>query len=113
MRLKGTKQLFVAFEKQPRYRSMEAIISRKGQFSDTSDLRYHSENIEGQGTWAHPDIAIQFAQWCSPEFALWVSSQIRHLLEYGEVNIHHEEWTIEQYDNGMQLNRDDIKSMYG
>jgi hypothetical protein len=29
------------------------------------------------GTWAHPDIAIQFAQWCSPAFALQVSRWIR------------------------------------
>jgi hypothetical protein len=27
----------------------------------------------GDGTWAHPDIAIQFAQWCNPKFALQVS----------------------------------------
>lgn len=31
----------------------------------------------GGGTWAHPDIAIQFAQWCSPAFALQVSRWVR------------------------------------
>lgn len=62
---------------------------------------------------AHPDIAIQFAQWCSPKFALWVSRQIRHLLEYGEVNLNHTEWTTQQHNAGIEYNRDDIKEMYG
>lgn len=34
----------------------------------------------GGGTWAHPDIAIQFAQWCSPSFALQVSRWVREWL---------------------------------
>lgn len=34
----------------------------------------------GGGTWAHPDIAIQFAQWCSPSFALQVSRWVRQWL---------------------------------
>ena len=62
---------------------------------------------------AHPDIAIQFAQWCSPKFALWVSRQIRHLLEHGEVNLNHTEWTTQQHIIGIEYNRDDIKEMYG
>ncbi|NJM99508.1 MAG: KilA-N domain-containing protein [Phormidesmis sp. RL_2_1] len=41
--------------------------------------------IEGRsgGTWAHPDIAIQFAQWCSPAFALQVSRWVREWLTTG------------------------------
>jgi hypothetical protein len=33
-----------------------------------------------QGTFAHPDIAIQIAQWRSPKFALQVSRWIHELL---------------------------------
>lgn len=41
--------------------------------------------IEGRGggTWAHPDIAIQFAQWCSPAFALQVSRWVREWMTSG------------------------------
>ncbi len=41
--------------------------------------------IEGRrgGTWAHPDIAIQFAQWCSPAFALQVSRWVREWMTTG------------------------------
>lgn len=40
-----------------------------------------------QGTWIHPDLAIQLAQWISPIFALQVSKWIRELLTQGKVEI--------------------------
>ena len=42
-----------------------------------------------QGSWVHPDLAIQLAQWISPKFALQVSKWIRTLFSNGhlEVNI--------------------------
>jgi hypothetical protein len=36
-----------------------------------------------QGTWAHPLIAIAFAQWLSPEFHVWCNINIKTLLETG------------------------------
>ena len=32
---------------------------------------------ELQGTWVHPDVAINLGQWCSPKFAVAVSQWIR------------------------------------
>lgn len=78
----------------------------------TSDPRDRSETLAEQGTFAHPDIAIQFAQWCSPSFALWVSRQVRHLLTYGEVNIHYTEWSEAEVLRGRQFNKDDVKELY-
>jgi prophage antirepressor-like protein len=43
-----------------------------------------------QHTFAHPDIAIQIAQWCSPSFALQVSRWTRELLLFGKVEIGNE-----------------------
>lgn len=107
MRLKSTRELLDAFEKDPSYNSNPAVLNR--------DLRSEATGkfVKGGGLFAHPDIAIQFAQWCSPGFALWVSRQIRHLLTYGEVNIHYTEWSEEQRLTGLERNRDDIKEMYG
>lgn len=69
LRLQETKELIAEFE---------------GQFVDSSDLRNRPKALvtlkggsRGGGTWAHPDIAIQFAQWCSPAFALQVSRWVR------------------------------------
>jgi KilA-N domain len=39
------------------------------------------------GTWAHRKIAIRFAQWCSPEFAIQVDFWIDELVTTGSVSI--------------------------
>jgi len=119
MRLKTTKDLLDCFSKEPNYNGAPGIYAVKGFADLPSHLREGLEDVSDEyfkkygGTFAHPDIAIQFAQWCSPGFALWVSRQIRHLCTYGEVNIHYTEWTDEERLNGLELNRDDIKDMYG
>lgn len=70
LRLQETKELIAEFESQmcdpsdPRDRT-QALITIKGGKGG------------GGGTWAHPDIAIQFAQWCNPAFALQVSRWVR------------------------------------
>lgn len=33
-----------------------------------------------QGTWAHPEIAIDFAQWCSPKFKVWANRTLRNVI---------------------------------
>ena len=43
-----------------------------------------------QNTFAHPDIAIQIAQWCSPSFAIQVSRWTRELLLFGKVELGNE-----------------------
>lgn len=98
MRLNSTTLILSEFTKDPCYNGNPPIKTKEGR---------------GGGTFAHPDIAIQFAQWCSPGFALWVSRQIRHLLTYGEVNVHYTEWSEQQRLTGLERNRDDIKDMYG
>lgn len=112
MRLKSTKELFEAFKVDRCYNGAKAFYTIKGGNTAPSDLRERSETLVEQGTFAHPDIAIQFAQWCSPSFALWVSRQVRHLLIYGEVNIHHTEWSEAQATRGRQFNKDDVNELY-
>lgn len=33
-----------------------------------------------QGTWMHPDLAMEFARWLSPEFSIWCNHIIRRIL---------------------------------
>lgn len=47
-----------------------------------------------QGTWIHPDLAIQLAQWLSPSFALQVSRWVRQLAVAGSVTLHREECKV-------------------
>ena len=36
-----------------------------------------------QGTWLHEDVALEFARWLSPAFAIWCNDRIKELLKYG------------------------------
>lgn len=40
-------------------------------------------NPELQGTWMHEDVALEFARWLSPAFAIWCNDRIKELLKYG------------------------------
>ncbi len=33
-----------------------------------------------QGTWAHPEIAIDFAAWCNPQFRIWANRTLRNVV---------------------------------
>ncbi len=44
-------------------------------------------NTNAQGSWIHPDLAVQLAQWISPVFAIQVSRWIRELCTTGTVSI--------------------------
>lgn len=37
----------------------------------------------GGGTWLHEDVALEFARWLSPAFAIWCNDRIKELLKYG------------------------------
>jgi hypothetical protein len=41
------------------------------------------------GTWVRPRVAINLAQWCSPEFAVLVTGWVLELLTHGTVTVHH------------------------
>lgn len=36
-----------------------------------------------QGTWMHEDVAMEFARWLSPSFAIWCNDRIKELLTKG------------------------------
>ena len=36
-----------------------------------------------QGTWLHEDVALEFARWLSPQFAIWCNDRIKELMKYG------------------------------
>ncbi len=42
----------------------------------------------GGGTWLHPDLALQLAQWCSPLFAIQVSRWVREWMTTGQNPLH-------------------------
>lgn len=42
---------------------------------------------QNQGTWVHPQISINLAQWCSPKFAMLVTEWIFELMSKGHVSL--------------------------
>lgn len=36
-----------------------------------------------QGTWMHEDVALEFARWLSPAFAIWCNDRIKELMRHG------------------------------
>ena len=48
-----------------------------------------------QGTWVHPDLGLNLAQWCCPDFSLQVSKWLRELIFTGNVEIEKEKTDIE------------------
>lgn len=69
-RTESTKAYIEAVSSEVNICPSQLLVSLKG----------NSGNFE-QGTWAHPLIAIAFAQWLSPEFHVWCNLHIKHLVE--------------------------------
>lgn len=41
------------------------------------------DSVNGVGTWMHEDVALEFARWLSPEFAIWCNDRIKELMKVG------------------------------
>jgi hypothetical protein len=91
-RLDSTKQLIIELAKQ----IFNKNLKKSKQESDIHicisqaeslliDIKKGNNLEKVQGTWIHPDLAIQLAQWLSPSFALQVSLWIRTLFVEGKV----------------------------
>lgn len=52
--------------------------------SDTALIQTNSGGINGGGgTWMHEDVALEFARWLNPAFAIWCNDRIKELMKYG------------------------------
>jgi hypothetical protein len=54
------------------------------------DIKKGGNDKKNQGSWIHPDLAVQLAQWISPKFAIQVSRWVRELALNGKVEIGNE-----------------------
>jgi len=73
---KETKALIQALECDAGIPASQLIEVKRGNSSKFT-----------QGSWGHPDLAIQLAQWLSPSFAIQVSRWTRELLLTGSVTL--------------------------
>lgn len=71
------------FENKTTAEFLEELSSDVG--IPTSELiqTFKGGNPQNQGTWVHPDVAINLAQWLSPKFAVQVSRWVREWMNGG------------------------------
>ncbi len=95
LRLKETKNLVKELEKSDMLITASQLIEiYKGNTS-----RYN------QGTWIHPDLGIQLAQWCSPNFSLQVSKWIKELVITKKVELGKEKTDSEIYEEFLKIKK--------
>lgn len=73
IRLKSTQEFIDA------YRSARGIILPE----ISSGLIQTINGGSGFGTWMHEDIALEFARWLNPRFAIWCNDRIKELMKHG------------------------------
>ena len=54
--------------------------------SELISIKKGGNDKKNQGSWIHPDLAVQLAQWISPKFALKVSRWVREIAITGTVS---------------------------
>lgn len=72
LRLQSTQDFINALESVRQISLSQLIIIQKG----------NSKNFK-QGTWMHEDVAIEFARWLSPMFAIWCNDRVKELITGG------------------------------
>lgn len=82
-------QMAKPFEKRPidwlqNQSSIEYLNElSKVRKSTLADLVQVTKGGNNPGTWMHEDVAMEFARWLSPAFAIWCNDRIKELLQYG------------------------------
>lgn len=52
-----------------------------------ADLQRVTKGGNNSGTWLHKDVAIEFARWLSPKFAIWCNDRIEELMTKGRTEL--------------------------
>lgn len=72
LRLKSTDEFVTALSSDMQIPISQLVVVNKG----------NSSAFE-QGTWLHEDVALEFARWLSPKFAIWCNRRIKELMKVG------------------------------
>ena len=78
------------------------------------EIKKGGNNKKEQGTWVHPDVAINIANWCSPLFAVKVSNIVKRYYSgdttlFKEIKQNKEKIFISPY----KLTKQELKKMFG
>lgn len=85
LRTKQSKEYISSLSTVRQISLTELVIVNQGNFSSKE-----------QGTWMHEDVALEFARWLSPAFAIWCNDRIKELLLNGSTSINQETNNLNQ-----------------
>ena len=88
LRLKSTSDFMDAVYTSKGYNPVQGIprMADSEPFTDVVNLVHivqGGNNLQNTGTWMHEDVALEFARWLSPAFAIWCNDRIKELLRHG------------------------------
>lgn len=93
-------QMAKPFEKRPidwlqNQSSIEYLNElSKVRKSTLADLVQVTKGGNNPGTWMHEDVAMEFARWLSPAFAIWCNDRIKELLKTGVTTVSNDDEAI-------------------
>ena len=76
----------------------QLLVARKG----------NSGGFE-QGTWMHEDLAMEFARWLNPSFAIWCNRKIKELLVSGVTTLSNENIQLKQVNSQLQQSNNQLQ----
>jgi len=82
-------QMARPFKKRPvdwlRFQQSQSFIKELSKVRNhtLADLVQVKKGGRTPGTWFHEDVAIEFARWLSPAFAIWCNDRIKELMKFG------------------------------
>lgn len=82
-------QMAKSFNKEPKFwlsnQSTADYLTELSKVRNLTlaDLVIVTKGGNNSGTWMHEDVALEFARWLSPAFAIWCNDRIKELLTTG------------------------------
>ena len=77
-------------ETQTLKNNLDTDIHIRASAKSSIEIYKGGNNKYSQGTWIHPDLGLNLAQWCSPNFSAQVSKWLRELIFTGKVELGNE-----------------------
>ena len=82
----GGKQ-FKAWNRLEKTKAFLRVLSNEVLISTSLLIKYKTGYGSDQGTWVHPQVAINIAQWISPSFDVKVSGWVYEIMMTGKVDV--------------------------
>ena len=93
-------QMAKPFGKEPKHwllnqstRDFIQALSEVRNLTSADLVKVTKGGIE-QGTWMHEDVALEFARWLSPAFAIWCNDRIKELMKTGVATVSNDDEAI-------------------